>query len=210
MHVKSLMIPFEDLQIIRTNHKIGEALELIKRSGLLSLPVVDEQDVFVGVLSKRYVYEEFFNNSDYDKNAFNDRPVNEFMKTRIPVTQDNIYVEEAALSLVERKFNFMPIVDEHTGRLKGIITSSKLLEAYKHFFGMTYPKLVIFVYDFKGKLAQIASIISKAGGNIHNIVQVNTDVMGLQEITIRVETQDIKPIVKSLKKQDIDVRDFTE
>ncbi len=210
MHINSLMIPFEALQIVRTNEEIGDALAHIKSGGFLSLPVVDEQDCFVGVLSRRYIYEEYFNNDEVDKDAFNKRKVHEFMKSKLPVTKDNIYIEEAALLLFESKLTFLPVVDEHTNRLKGIITSGKLLAEYKNIFGIGYPKLVIYIYDFKGKMAQIANIISKTGGSIKNIVQTDTEVMGFQEITLRVEAKDIHKVVKHLQKEGIEVREFTE
>lgn len=210
MHVKSIMIPFEELHILRTNQEVGTALQQIIENGFLSLPVIDEEDRFVGVLSRRYIYEEFFNNLEYDKDTFYKRKVIEFIKAKIPVTKDNIFIEEAALLLFEKKMTFLPIVDEHTGKLKGIITSGKLLEKYKDFFGFKHPKLVMYIYDFKGKLAQIIGIISKAGGNIKNIVQTDTEVMGYQEITLRVESNDIHKIVKHLTEHGIEIREFCE
>lgn len=210
MHIKSLMIPFEQLQVVRTNEEVGVALEHIKTGGFLSLPVVDESDCFVGVLSRRYIYEEYYNNEPVDKEIFNKRKVSEFMKSKLPVTKENIYIEEAALLLFESKLTFLPIVDEGTSKLKGIITSGKLLSAYKNIFGIGHPRLVIYVYDFKGRMAQIAGIISKSGGSIKNIVQANIEVMGFQEITLRIEAKDIHKVVKNLEKEGIEVREFNE
>jgi acetoin utilization protein AcuB len=204
------MIPFEELHILRTDQEVGTALQQIIDNGFLSLPVIDEQDHFVGVLSRRYIYEEFFNNLEYDKETFFKRKVSEFIKAKIPVTKDNIFIEEAALLLFEKKMTFLPIVDEHSGKLKGIITSGKLLEKYKDFFGLEHPKLVMYIYDFKGKLAQIMGIISKAGGSIKNIVQTDTEVMGYQEITLRVESNDIHKVVKQLRDHGIEIREFCE
>lgn len=210
MHIKSLMIPFEELQVVHINEEVGKALNRIKSEGFLSLPVVDEQNCFVGVLSRRYIYEEYYNSTDVDRDTFNKREVREFMKTKLPVTKENIYIEEAALMLFESKLTFLPVVDEHTNKLIGIITSGKLLQAYKNIFGLGNPKLVIYVYDFKGKMAQIASIIAKSGGNIKNIVQTDTEVMGFQEITLRIEAKDIHRVVKNLTKEGIEVREFCE
>ena len=210
MHVKSIMIPFEELKVLRMNQEVGKALQYIIDNDFLSLPVVDDDNRFMGVLSRRYIYEEFFNHTELDKETFYKKPVSDFIKAKIPMTQDNIYIEEAALQLFEKKMTFLPIVDEHTGKLKGIITSGKLLQKYKDFFGLSYPKLVIYVYDFKGKLAQIVNIIAKSGGNIKNIVQTDTEVMGFQEITLRVESKDIHKVIKHLEDHGIEVREYCE
>lgn len=210
MHVKSLMIPFSDLQVVRNSEPVGAALNRIKDNNLLSLPVVDDHDVFVGVLSRRYVFEEYFNGDILDKEEFLQLPVHVFMKTKLPVTAENIYVEEAAFALVDQHLTFLPIVDEINGKLIGIITSSLLLQKYRDIYGFDYPKLIIYVYDFKGKLAQIAGIISKAGGNIKNIVQTDVEVMGFQEISLRVDAKDIQKVVKQLEAQGFEVREFSQ
>lgn len=210
MHVKSVMIPFEELKVLKTNQEVGKALQYIIDNNFLSLPVVDDENHFVGVLSRRYIYEEFFNHPEIEKNIFFKKPVSDFIKAKIPVTKDNIYIEEAALQLFESKMTFLPIVDEHNGKLKGIITSGRLLQKYKDFFGFNYPKLVIYVYDFKGKLAQIVNIINKSGGNIKNIVQTDTEVMGLQEITLRIESKEIHKIIKHLEDHGIEVREYCD
>lgn len=210
MHIRSIMIPYESLKVLKTNQEVGVALQYIIDNNFLSLPVVDDEDRFIGVLSRRYIYEEYFNQLELDKDHFFKKPVSDFIKAKIPVTKDNIYIEEAALQLFESKMTFLPVVDEHSGKLKGIITSGILLKKYKDFFGFQYPKLVILVYDFKGKLAQIANIINRSGGNIKNIVQTNTEVMGLQEITLRIESKDVHKIIKHLEDHGIEVREYCE
>ncbi len=189
---------------------VGDAMKHIKEIDCLSLPVCDESDVFVGILSRRYVYEQFFDEADVDREEFLNRKVSDFMKLKLPVTQDNIFLEDAAMLLQERKMNFLPIVDENTGRLKGIITSATILKQFRNLFGVAYPKLVLNVYDLKGKLAQITSIVAKAGGDIKNIVQSNLEVMGFTEITMRVDAKDIKKIIRHLTEHGIEVREYTE
>jgi len=203
------MIPFEDLQVLRTTDTVEEALNHIESVSLLSLPVIDEHDVFVGVLSKRYIFEDFYKSESFEKDLFNKRLVQEFMRTKIPVTQENVYIEEAALFLFENRMQFLPVVDKHTQKLRGIITSSSLLKKYKDIFGIKHPRLVIYVYDFKGTMSQIISIVTKNGGNIRNIVQVDTEVMGLTEITLRVECDDLDKLVKHLEQHNYEVREIS-
>lgn len=210
MHVKSMMIPFESLHVLKTQDTVGEALAHIDSANLLSLPVIDSNKKFVGVLSKRYLYEAYFKETDSDKESFLSLPVENFMRIKLPVTEENIYIEDAALLLFENKMQFLPIVDEDSGELKGIITSSSLLSKYRSIFGMKYPRLVMYVYDFKGTMAEIINIITKEGGSIKNIVQVDTEVLGFTEITLRIDCKDIKKVVKHLERHKFEIREFSE
>lgn len=210
MHVKSLMIPFEKMAVLRTTDTVENAIKQIDSANLLSLPVVDEADAFVGILSKRYVYEVFFKEAPKDREAFLQKHVLEFIKTRLPMYEENIYIEEAALHLIENKMRFLPIVDQHTNRLKGIITSSTLLEKYRDFFGMKHPKIIMDLYDFKGQMYKISDIIYKNGGNIKNTVQVELPDVALTELTLRIECEDIHKIVKKLESHKFEVREVVE
>ena len=58
---KSIMMPFSKLACISVENTVEEAMKIIDEQGLLSLPVVDGQQ-FVGVLSKQFLFEEFFRN----------------------------------------------------------------------------------------------------------------------------------------------------
>ena len=59
MRVKAIMMPFSKLACISVENTVEEAMKIIDEQGLLSLPVVDGQQ-FVGVLSKQFLFEEFF------------------------------------------------------------------------------------------------------------------------------------------------------
>lgn len=82
MRVKAIMMPFSKLACISVENTVEEAMKIIDEQGLLSLPVVDGQQ-FVGVLSKQFLFEEFFRNYTGTREEFAQRKVMEFMKTRI-------------------------------------------------------------------------------------------------------------------------------
>ena len=80
MRVKAIMMPFSKLACISVENTVEEAMKIIDEQGLLSLPVVDGQQ-FVGVLSKQFLFEEFFRNYTGTREEFAQRKVMEFMKT---------------------------------------------------------------------------------------------------------------------------------
>jgi acetoin utilization protein AcuB len=209
MHINTILQKVEQLNTISINDTVGHALSIIEEKGLLSLPVVRGKK-FIGILSRQYVYETYFKEDGGEKEVFLQRKVEEFMKTKIQsVNNNDMLVEEAAYMFFDNnKLRFIPVVNDDD-ELVGIITKKAILERFKYIYGMDEPRLVIYIYDFKGKLAKITEIIAKAGGNIKNIVQANTEVLGLQEISLRVKANDIKKVVKSLNNHGFEVREFS-
>ena len=99
MRVKAIMMPFSKLACISVENTVEEAMKIIDEQGLLSLPVVDGQQ-FVGVLSKQFLFEEFFRNYTGTREEFAQRKVMEFMKTRIETIGENTRIEEAAAMFI--------------------------------------------------------------------------------------------------------------
>jgi acetoin utilization protein AcuB len=205
MNIKSIIIPFNELSTISINDTVGDGLEMIKKNDFLSLPVVEDRK-FIGVLSKRYIYEQYFNEGYDNKEEFLKKSVKDFMKTRVPVLEDDVLLEDAADLFIGKKLKFVPVVNRRQ-ELEGIITSGCILKIYKKIFGSNLPRLIIYTHDYKGKIAKISDIVAKAGGNIKNFVSVNTDIMDLQEIYIRVETNNINKVIKQLKSHGFDIRE---
>lgn len=204
MYIKSIIIPVENLQVIHVDNTVGEALDIISKFDYLSLPVVEGRK-FIGVLSKRFVFETFFNDDQISKEDFLNKPVKDFMKTKIPTLDQGILVEDAADLFLDKKLQFIPVVDEY-GNFEGIITPHAVLERYKRIFGSDYPRIIIYTYDFKGKLSKIIDIVTKEGGDIRNIVQLDTELLGLQEIYLRIKASNVEKIVKHLESQGFKVR----
>ncbi|GMQ57916.1 hypothetical protein AN1V17_23110 [Vallitalea sediminicola] len=210
MNIGTIIKKAEELNTISIDDTLGKGLKIIEENDLLSLPVVEGKK-FIGILSRRYVYETYFKEDGGDKKEFLERKVEEFMKTKVPSVDNlNMLIEEAAaMFFANNKLRFIPVVNENE-ELLGIITKKAILERFRFIYGMNEPRLVIYIYDFKGKLAKITDIIAKAGGNIKNIVQADTEVLGLQEISLRVKANDIRKIVKSLNSHGFEVREFNE
>lgn len=210
MKIGTIIKKAEELNTISINDTLGKGLKIIEENDLLSLPVVEGKK-FIGILSRQYVYETYFKEDGGDKKEFLERKVEEFMKTKVPSVDDlNMLIEEAAaMFFANNKLRFIPVVNENE-ELLGIITKKAILERFRFIYGMNEPRLVIYIYDFKGKLAKITDIIAKAGGNIRNIVQADTEVLGLQEISLRVKANDIRKVVKSLNSHGFEVREFNE
>lgn len=204
LKVKVIMIPFRDLKLISIKDTIGQAIRQIDDHNMMSLPVVDGRR-FIGVLSKQHIYETYFKDYEGSKEEYKDCRVDMLMKTKIEGISENMPIEEAAAMFIKTKFRFIPVIDEDGG-LTGIVTQQAIFKEYQKLFGTSYRTFTIYSFDYKGTLAKITELIARAGGNIKNIVLINTETLGLQEIFFRVETDDFAGVIKMLQKKGFDVR----
>ncbi|MBF4695326.1 CBS domain-containing protein [Fusibacter ferrireducens] len=208
MRIRAIMTPVSKLTILSPTDSAEKALELIEAKGFLSLPVAEERR-FIGFLSKQFIYETYFKETQLDFNDFLKRPVAHFIHNRVACVNSNLLVEEAADIFFNNKVRFLPVVNE-LGEFIGILTQKSLFGVITKVYGLKDPKLSILTDDFKGTLAKITEIISKNGGNITNIALFDTEVMGIQEISVRITGQDIHVIAKKLEERGFKIREIVE
>jgi len=120
------------------------------------------------------------------------------------INQD-VPIEDAAAIFITSKYRFIPIVDDNDEMI-GIITHQSIFKQYQKIFGERVNVLTVYTSNFKGVMAKMTDTIAKAGGNIKNIVQIDTNVMNLQEIYLSIECEDFEKVVMALKKNGFNVR----
>lgn len=205
MRVKAIMMPYYKLACISLDNTVEEAMKIIDEQGLLSLPVVKEKE-FIGVLSKQYLFEEYFKNYTGTRESFMQRPVKDFMKAKIDTIGENTRIEEAAAMFITSKVRFIPITNERN-ILLGIVTQQAVFKEYQKIFGNKHNSMAIYTYDIRGVLGKICELIAKEGGDICNMMVIPTDVLDLAEIFLRVEAPDFERVVRALERHGYDVRD---
>lgn len=208
MRVRAIMTPAKELTVLQPTDTARSAIQLIEENGFLSLPVV-ENKIFIGFLSKQFIYDTFFKSGNNDIQAFLEKPVKEFIFNKVDAVTPDLLVEEAADIFFKNKRRFIPVVGEQNEFL-GIVTQNSLFGILTKIYGLHDPKISILTDDFKGVLTKIAETISKNDGNITNIALLDTEVMGIQEISIRLEGNDIDKIVKKLEEKGFKVREFVK
>lgn len=203
MLIKNIMIPLNKLTVIGIDDTVEKTLEIIDSKNLLSLPVVDGKK-FVGIISKKYMFEEYFNTEE-DKEVFLQRKVAEFMKTQIQCMSKNDLVEEPIKLLVNHNVQFIPVVDDK-GEFTGIVTHKAVFSTFMKALGLGHTRLAITTYDMKGRLAKLTELIAKEGGNIVSIVEIDPEIMNLKELILRVDIEDTHKLVKVLTENGFTVR----
>ncbi|MGL4798798.1 MAG: CBS domain-containing protein [Cellulosilyticaceae bacterium] len=195
MLVKNIMIPLEKLSTVSTQNTVEETIKFIDDNKLLSLPVVDDGK-FVGIISKKYIFEEYFN-VDMDKAAFNQLKIEAFMKTKLESVNERDLVELPARILSENNLQFIPVVDEKN-KFSGIVTHKAIFKTFTKILGFGHTRLEIVTRDGKGRLAHLTEIISKQDTNIISIAEIDVELMNLREIILRVDTKNTNKLVQAL------------
>lgn len=207
MLVKNIMIPIADLTTVSVNDTVDYTIKLIDSRNLLSLPVVDGEK-FVGVISKKYIFEEYFNAAS-DKEAFLQKQVTCFMKTTINTVNIKDIIEVPAEILSKSNLQFIPVVDENE-QFCGIVTHKAIFNVLTKILGFGHTRMVVTTRDIKGRLAKLAEIITKQGGNIISIAEIDLEVMNLRQIVLRVDVEDIKKLIEVITKGGFTVRRVDE
>lgn len=209
MRVQAIMLPREIIKAIPVGSTMGEALKAIEDSRLLSLPVIDGNKL-VGMLSKRSIYELFFKGSCCDKEEFLAKPIRDyaFQEFQSSVTEQDS-IDTATNIFTGSNIPFIPVVDNRND-LCGLVTYQAIFKEYQKIYGIGHHHtLLIHCLDYKGVLAQILDVIAKAGGSIKNIVLRDPEVIGVQQLYLKIEADDLDRVVKALENRSIDVRSVT-
>src|SRR5918994_218261 len=107
---------------LRPNDSVADALELMERYRISGVPIVDEGDVLVGILTNRDLRFE----TDMSQ------PVSALMTSRNLVTAPvGTTLDEASEILHRNKIEKLPVVDAE-GRLEGLITVKDISKRIKY------------------------------------------------------------------------------
>lgn len=106
---------------LQPHNKIYEALQLVKEKGISGLPIVDEKNKLVGILTNRDI--RFTTNVEQE--------IKDLMTTKNLITvKEDISREEAKKLLHMNKIEKLPVVDKDN-YLKGLITLKDIMKAEK-------------------------------------------------------------------------------
>ena len=147
-----------------------EARELMRDHNIRHLPVVDEQEKLIGVITDRDIRGvmplENVRLPDFCKKMemVTQLKVGDVM-TPDPITiGPHDTIEDALLMFQQKKVGAFPVVDDE-GRLKGIISVRDILRAFTNVLGIGQPGtlLCILVEEKVGQLKKIVDAITEEG-----------------------------------------------
>jgi acetoin utilization protein AcuB len=189
-----------------------EARALIHDKGIRHLPVVDNSNRLIGIVTDRDIREAAPSDATLLSvqelhYLLGKLKVSSFMTPKeklITITPDTL-IEEAVRLMQEHKIGCLPVVEG--GKLYGIFTETDALAHLVDVFGLKEKgtRLTIALEDKPGTMLGILEIMKKHNVNIISVVTPSFMVEGKRIAAIRIRTEDYQNIVKDLENANYDV-----
>ena len=189
-----------------------EARNLIHEKGVRHLPVIDKNNVLVGIVTDRDIREAAPSDatllSVQELNYLLGKlKVSSFMTPKdklITITPDTL-IEEAAQLMHDHKIGCLPVLEG--GKLYGLFTETDALDHLVDIFGFKQKgtRLTLALEDKPGTMLGILEIFKKHNVNIISIVTPSFMVEGKRIAAIRIRTEEYKDVVTDLEKAGYDV-----
>jgi acetoin utilization protein AcuB len=172
MLVKDRMTP--NPVTVTTETTLKDALELVRSSLFRHLPVLDEDDKLVGIVTeKSLVYASPISSTtlsvfevDY---ILSRTKTGQVIHGEVITVGPDLPIEEAARVMIDSGIGCLPVVDG--GKLMGIISDTDIFRAFVEGLGGGHPSLRITVVipEEVGSLAHVTSRVAALGGNIYSL-----------------------------------------
>lgn len=163
-----------DPVIVRTNTSLKDALDLVRSNPFRHLPVLDENDKLVGIVTeKSLVYASPTPSTtlsvfevDY---ILSRTKVGQIIQGEVISVGPDLPIEEAARVMIDHRFGCLPVVKDD--KLIGIISDTDIFRVFVEGLGGGHPSLRItaVVPEEVGSLAHITGCVADLGGNIHSL-----------------------------------------
>jgi acetoin utilization protein AcuB len=178
---------------------VEQALSIIEEHKLRHLPVVDERDTLVGIVSEKDLLR-----------ARADAPIETVMTRDVVTVTEYTALEEAARIMADHKISSLPVM--RNGKLVGIITETDLFNIFLELLGAreTGVRLTMLVPEEKGMLASLTAEIASMGGNILALSTFLGEDPTNRMVTAKiadVPTEKLVAIMEALGMEIVDVRE---
>ncbi len=153
MFIRNCITYVEDLVILNDDYIVEDAIKILKDNNLKSIPVIDRNGFFLGILSKESLFELFEKGLFKSYNELKNETIIQAITYIKPLNLNNFF--EETLSIIVR-YPFVPIVDDEN-HLLGIVKRKDITHTLETSFGINVPgiRLLIGVPEMEGRLEKI-------------------------------------------------------
>jgi acetoin utilization protein AcuB len=186
---------------VKPSDTLRLAMLLTAQHRIRHLPVVDDSQQIIGILSDRDLRDACPSKLEPGQEAILEREIAEIMIKDVITAHPLDFVEEAAHVLYENKIGCLPVVDQN--ELKGIITETDILHTLVELMGVHYPSshIEVEVEDHAGVLADVAAVLKDCKLNISSVLVFPGRRHGKRNLVFRVQTIDPRRVTSALQKE---------
>ena len=183
---------------------LSDAITLMRDKGIKHLPVV-KGDRLKGIISDRDIKEYSPSKATaldiYELHYLLAKmKIKDLMITKVITTAPDTPVEEAAMVLLDRNIDCLPVLDD--GRLVGIISDRDIFHALVDITGVRHGghRICVTIEDRPGSIREVADIIRKHGFHMQGILTSYEGVReGFRKVVLRTtEMGDFKGLKEDL------------
>jgi len=178
--------------VISSKTSLDEAWRTMRENQVRHLPVIKKDRTIIGLVTLSDLLKAqpspATTLSVWEINfLLGKMKVQDIMKTKIIVVDEQCPVEEAALVMAEHKIGCLPVV--RGKELAGIITETDLFKVFTEQLAArrTGVRLTLLLADKKGELARLTGRVAEAGGNILSLTTLPAPDSPHYVTTIKVE-----------------------
>ena len=184
MYVKDHMT--RDPYTITKDVVISKAVEIMRKNHFHRLPVVDDQGKLIGLVTGGLVKEKSGANSTslsiYELNyLLSKTQVKDIMITDVKTISQDVFVEEAAQTMLENEISVLPVVDD-TNKVIGIITDKDIFQAFVELLGYRHQgtRFILGATDTPGEFAPMAKLFGDNNANLDSLAVYHTKDRGAE------------------------------
>lgn len=196
---------------------VQDALARMRKDNVRRYPVVDKHSKLIGIVTDT----DLMNASPSDATTLSVWEIN-YLLTKITVERvmaknvicisEDTPIEEAARIMSDHKISSLPVMRGES--LVGIITETDLFNLLLEMMGARVPgvRLTVEVMNTRGKLRELATIVSDLGGDILGMAVILGKRTETRVVTLKVEgikLEALRDAVRPVVEQIVDIRQTT-
>ncbi len=192
---------------LQPHENIETALKLLNQFHIRHIPIVDEQDQVIGIVSDRDVRDAspsiFHLNPDQNELQ---NTLEKIMTTPVITVHPLDFVEETASIFYEHEISCVPVTKSN--KLVGIVTEKDMLYTMIQLTGVHVQssQIELKVFDKPGILPEVTTVLGRRKVNITSVlVYPYQQDEKYKIIVFRVQTMNPNPIIEDLKAEGYEV-----
>ncbi|AOV07204.1 acetoin utilization AcuB family protein [Sporosarcina ureilytica] len=205
MLIEEIMV--RDVQTLLTTNTVKEAIDLMREKKIRHVPILDESNTLVGIITDRDLKEAIPSSLTNEKDTAIYQTELAKIMTRNPITGHPMdFVEESALLFYDKQIGCLPIVSNQ--EVVGIITETDLLYKYIELTGANQPgsQIEVRVPNVPGILYEVSKVFYEQKTNVLSVLvypdKENTET---KILVIRVKTMNPLNIIEGLRTEGFEV-----